>query len=202
MVTIWENATCLLIIRTVPCIGDWRWVPPCFIFGWHSRSRHRKLLLPCKTFTGQQYSRISPSFYAANYPYRNSWFIRHLGCCGSKKKKKTGQIASFNYHRKRLENRLLSHETGQLFIETREAHQYTKPPFSPCTFRHLSRVRTHARIRRFSTFVFTSSPSLRKTLCVNGLSVKVSPPFFLHPCLHRRFWEFIHYAHFMRNVVT
>ena len=73
--------------------------------------------------------------------------------------------------------------------------------FTPCTFRHISRGRIHARIRRFSTFVFTSSPSLRKTLCVNGLSVKVSPPFFLHPCLHRRFWEFIHYAHFMQNEV-
>ena len=74
--------------------------------------------------------------------------------------------------------------------------------FHPCTFRHISRGRIHARIRRFSTFVFTSSPSLRKTLYVNELSVKVSPPFFLHPCLHRRFWKFIHYAHFMRNEVT
>lgn len=74
--------------------------------------------------------------------------------------------------------------------------------FTPCTVRHLSRGRIYARIRRFSTFVFTSSPFLHKTLCINGLSVKVSPPFFLHPCLHRRYWEFIHYAHFMQNEVT
>ena len=101
-----------------------------------------------------------------------------------------------------FESRLLSHETGRLFKKTREAHQYTRLLLPPCTFRHLSRGRIHARIRRFSTFVFTSSPSLRKTLYVNRLSVKASPPFFLHPCLHRRFWEFIHYAHFMRNEVT
>ena len=49
--------------------------------------------------------------------------------------------------------------------------------FNPCTFRHISRGRIHARIRRFSTFVFTSSPSLRKPLCINGLSVKDSPHF-------------------------
>ena len=158
VITIWENATCLLIIRIVPCIGDWRWVPPCFIFGWHSRSRHRKLLLPCKTFTGQQYSRISPSFYAENYPYRNSWFIRHLGCCGSKKKKKTGQIASFNYHRKRLENRLLSHATSQLFLETREAHQYTRRLLYPMYIPpHLARahIRAHPAIFDFCVHLFT-----------------------------------------------
>lgn len=101
----------------------------------------------------------------------------------------------------KFESRLLSHETPQLFLETREAHQYTKPLLHPCTFRQILRGRIHARIRRFSTFVFTSSPSLRKTLYVNGLSVKASPPFFLHPCLHRRFWEFIHYADFMHYEV-
>lgn len=41
----------------------------------------------------------------------------------------------------------------------------------------LSRVRAHARVRRFSTFVFTSSPLPFKTLCVNGLSMKASPLF-------------------------
>ena len=46
--------------------------------------------------------------------------------------------------------------------------------------RHLSRLRIHARIRRFWTFVFTSSPLPLKTLCVNGLSVKASPLFPSH----------------------
>lgn len=46
--------------------------------------------------------------------------------------------------------------------------------FTPCTFRH-SRAYAHARVRRFSTFVFASSPLPFKTLCVNGLSVKASP---------------------------
>lgn len=67
--------------------------------------------------------------------------------------------------------------------------------------RHLSRVRTRARIRRFWTFVFTSSPLPFKTLCVNGLRVKVSLPFFLHPRLHRRFWRFMYYAYFMHYEV-
>lgn len=155
VIAIWENATCLLIIRTVPCIGDWRWVPPCFIFGWRSRSRHRKLLLPCKTFTGQQYSRISPSFYAENYPYRNSWFIRHLDWCDSRKKKNAERIVSLHHHRIRLENRLLSHETRRLFTETREAHQYTKLLLHPTYIPPLSRVRARARVRWFSTYVFT-----------------------------------------------
>ena len=101
----------------------------------------------------------------------------------------------------KFENRLLSHETPQLFWETREAHQYTKALFHPMYIRHLSRVRIHARIRRFWTFVFTSSPLPFKTLCVNGLRVKVSPPFFLHPCLHRRFWEFMHHAYFIHYEV-
>ena len=77
----------------------------------------------------------------------------------------------------KFESRLLSHETPQLFLETREAHQYTKPLFPPMYIPHISHVRTHVRIRRFWTFVFTSSPLPFKTLCVNGLSVKVSPQF-------------------------
>ena len=101
----------------------------------------------------------------------------------------------------KFESRLLSHETPQLFLEIREAHQYTKVLFHPMYIRHLSRVRTRARIRRFWTFVFTSSPSLRKSLNVNGLSVKASLPFFLHPYLHRRFWRFMHYAYFMHYEV-
>ena len=110
-------------------------------------------------------------------------------------------LCIFKNSPKAFESRLLSHETPQLFLETGEAHQYTQPLLHPCTFRQILRGRIHARIRRFSTFVFTSSPSLRKTLYVNGLSVKASPPFFLHPCLHRRFWEFIHYADFMHYEV-
>ena len=101
----------------------------------------------------------------------------------------------------KFESSLLSHETPQLFLETREAHQYAKALFHPCTFRHLSRVRTRARIQRFSTFVFSSSPSLRKSLYVNGLRVKASLPFFLHPRLHRRFWEVMHYAYFIHYEV-
>ena len=101
----------------------------------------------------------------------------------------------------KFESRLLSHETPQLFLETREAHQYTKVLFQPMYIRHLSRVRIHARIRRFWTFVFTSSPSLRKSLYLNGLSVKASLPFFLHPYLHRRFWKFMRHAYFMHHKV-
>ena len=108
---------------------------------------------------------------------------------------------SLHHHRIRLENRLLSHETPQLFLETREAHQYAKALFHPMYICHLSRVRIHARIRRFWTFVFTSSQLHFKTLRVNGLSVKASLPFFLHPYLHRRFWKLIHYAYFMHYEV-
>lgn len=100
----------------------------------------------------------------------------------------------------KFESRLLSHETPQLFLETREAHQYAKVLFHPCTFA-TSRACAHARIRRFWTFVFTSSPSLRKSLYVNGLSVKASLPFFLHPYLHQRFWIFMHHAYFMHYKV-
>lgn len=110
-------------------------------------------------------------------------------------------IVSLRHHRIRQENRRLSHETPQLFWETREAHQYTKALFHPMYIRHLSRVRTRARIRQFWTFVFTSSPSLRKSLYVNGLSVKASLPYFLHPRLHRRFWKFMHHAYFMHYEV-
>lgn len=101
----------------------------------------------------------------------------------------------------KFENRLLSHETPQLFLETREAHQYTKPLLQSMYIPPPLRVRTRARIRRFWTFVFTSSPSLRKSLYVNGLSVKASLPFFLHPHLHRRFWKFMHHAYFMHYEV-
>ena len=108
---------------------------------------------------------------------------------------------SKNQPRKSLKTAYFHPKIPQLFLETREAHQYAKALFHPCTFRHLSRVRTRARIRRFSNYVFTSSPSLRKSLYINGLSVKASLPFFLHPCLHRKFWEFMHNAYFMRHEV-
>lgn len=79
-----------------------------------------------------------------------------------------------------MENRLLSHETRRLFTETREAHQYTKLLLHPTYIPPLSRVRARARVRRFSTFVLTSSPPAFNTLCVNGLSVKASPLFPSH----------------------
>ena len=70
----------------------------------------------------------------------------------------------------------------------------TFPTFLPS---FLARV----RIRCFRKTTFTSSPSLRKSLYINGLSVKASLPYFLHPRLHRRFWRFMHYAYFMHYEV-
>ena len=201
VITIWENATCLLIIRTVPCIGDWQWVPPCFIFGWHSRSRHRKLLLPCKTFTGQQYSRISPS------STRQTTLIEILGSSDIwgvavlKRRKPLNKLFLWILTAKGWKTAYFHPKSHNYFWKHGKRINIHNNFFTPCTFRHISRVRTRARIRRFSNYVFTSSQLPLKTLCVNGLRVKASLPFFLHPCLHRKFWEFMHYAHFMRHEV-
>ena len=58
------------------------------------------------------------------------------------------------------ESRLLSHETPQLFLETREAHQYTKPLFPPMYIPpHLARTHTraHPAIFDFYVHIFTFS---------------------------------------------
>ena len=52
------------------------------------------------------------------------------------------------------ESRLLSHAPPQLFLETREAHQYTQPLLHPMYIPpHLARAHTRARPAIFDFYV-------------------------------------------------
>jgi hypothetical protein len=55
---------------------------------------------------------------------------------------------------KGIKSRLLSHETGRLFLETREAHQYTQPLLHPMYIPpHLARTHIHAHPAIFDFYV-------------------------------------------------
>lgn len=83
-----------------------------------------------------------------------------------KKKKTAEQIASLNSHRIRLENRLLSHETPQLFLETREAHQYTQQLLYPMYIPpHLARTHTRAHQAIFELCIHLFTTSLQNAVC-------------------------------------
>ena len=58
---------------------------------------------------------------------------------------------------------------SQSWIPPRLPPQLPQPPLHPPT-----RAR-YTRVRRFSLFAFTSSPQVRKKLCINDLQVKDSP---------------------------
>lgn len=84
----------------------------------------------------------------------------------------------------------IARQSGTAFWHTarraRNVNKTAKRAARPVTE---SAALARARVRRFSIFPFTASPTFRKGLCATALGVKTlgcAPSPFLHPRLHRR----------------